>query len=224
MLLRPSLGRLRVRAMLSPMRWFYFAAGFGVSLSLIEYLRSDVFRYRGNTGIKALGSFLLTQRTFRVIFTLRLCQKIAGAKCFWQWLLPVCQVLHRLSCQFAGVDISWRTSIGHGFALTHGWGVVINEDAIIGSNVTVFHGVTLGRRDRISADGVRSVSFPVIEDEVWIGPHAIIVGGVRIGFGSRIGGGAFVTEDVPPFSVVVGNPAQVVKTGAVPDVMNKVII
>lgn len=196
----------------------------GVSLSFAEYLRADIFRYCGATGLKALCLCLLTQRTFRVVFTLRLCQRIAGAKWFWRWLLPVCQLLHRLSCQFAGVDISWRTNIGYGFALTHGWGLVINDGAVIGSNVTMFHGVTIGRRDRISSDGVRSVSFPIIEDEVWIGPHAIIVGGVRIGFGSRIGGGAFVTEDVPPFSVVVGNPAQIVKTGAVPDVMNKVII
>lgn len=92
----------------------------------------------------------------------------------------------------------------------------MNERATIGRNLTLFHGVTLGRRDRISADGMRRLTeAPTIEDEVWIGPHAII-----IGRGSRIGGGAFVTQDVPPRSVVTGNPASVVKTGCSPDVMN----
>jgi serine O-acetyltransferase len=81
--------------------------------------------------------------------------------------------------------------------------------------------VTLGQRDRIAPDGSRVSECPVIENEVWIGPHAIIVGGVRIGRGSRVGGGAFVTEDVPPYSVVAGNPSSIVKTGCTPDVMNR---
>ncbi|WP_074773002.1 hypothetical protein [Nitrosospira multiformis] len=60
----------------------------------------------------------------------------------------------------------------------------------------------------------------MIEDEVWIGPHAIIVGGVTIGRGSRIAGGAFVTENVPPYSIVSGNPSTIVKANCTPDVMN----
>ena len=61
----------------------------------------------------------------------------------------------------------------------------------------------------------------IIEDEVWIGPNAVIVGGVIIGQGSKIAAGAFVTESIPPFSVVVGNPGVIIKTGCIPDVMNK---
>lgn len=91
---------------------------------------------------------------------------------------------------------------------------------MIGSNVTLFHGVTLGRRDRISQAGEREIQFPVLESEVWVGPHAIIVGGVTIGRGSRIGGGSFVTENIPPFSVVSGNPARIVKSNCTPDVIN----
>ena len=107
-----------------------------------------------------------------------------------------------------------------GLALTHGRGIVVNVNAIIGSNVTLFHGVTLGQRDSISRDGTRTTSYPIIEDDVWIGPHAIIVG-VKIGKGSRIAGGAYVFVDVPPHSVVVGNPGKIVKTDCTSDVVNR---
>jgi serine O-acetyltransferase len=105
-------------------------------------------------------------------------------------------------------------------AITHGWGLVISPGARIGRNVTLFHGVTLGRSDKYSADGSQQRLYPVIEDDVWIGPHAIIVGGVTIGRGSRVVGGAFVNRSVPPHSMVSGNPATVVRSQVEPDVMN----
>jgi len=106
-------------------------------------------------------------------------------------------------------------------AITHGWGTVVSENTVVGRNVTLLHGVTLGRRDRVAADGSRTVTgSPTIEDEVWIGPHATIIGPVTIGRGSRIAGGAWVCESVPAYSIVLGNPARVVKSGCVPDVMN----
>ena len=98
---------------------------------------------------------------------------------------------------------------GGGLALTHGFGLVVNPCAQIGNNVTLFHGVTLGRRDRISHVG-----------DDYVGPHADIVGGVTIGRGSRVAGGAFVTRSIPPYSVVSGNPASIVKSNCVPDVSN----
>ena len=109
---------------------------------------------------------------------------------------------------------------GEGLALTHGFGLVVNPCAQIGNNVTLFHGVTLGRRDRISHEGERLTEYPTLEDDVWVGPHATIVGGVIIGRGSRIAGGAFVTRSVPPYSIVSGNPASIVKSNCVPDVSN----
>jgi serine O-acetyltransferase len=118
------------------------------------------------------------------------------------------------------MDFSWNTKIGGGVAITHGWGIVINQHAVIGRNVTIFHGVTLGRRDRIASDGTRLTEYPVIEDEVWVGPHAIIIGGVTIGRGSRIAGGAFVTQSVPAYSIVAGNPSSIINSDCTPDVMN----
>lgn len=86
--------------------------------------------------------------------------------------------------------------------------------------MTLLHGVTLGRLDRLLPDGTRETGYPTLEDQVWVGPHAVIIGGITIGQGSRIGAGAVVTESVPPGSVVVGNPSRVVRSGCQPDVVN----
>lgn len=183
-------------------------------------LQADTYRQYGRCGNALVLKGALTMRTFRPVATLRWCQsarRLPGGRL----LLPFCKVLHKLATHLAGIDFPWGTQVGAGFALTHGWSVVINQGAVIGRNVTLFHGVTVGRRDRIAADGTRLTGCPVIEDEVWIGPHATIVGGITIGRGSRIGAGAFVTEDVPAYSVVVGNPSSIVKGGCTPDVFNR---
>lgn len=183
-------------------------------------LKADIYRLYGNYSLKHLFKALLTQRTFRVIFTLRVCQYIAKCKSGLRLFLPAFKLLHRMASHHACMDLSWQTNIRGGIALTHGWGLVINQKATIGSNVTLFHGVTLGQRDKITANNERVSEYPVIENNVWIGPNAIIVGGVTIGEGSRIAGGAFVTDNVPAHSIVVGNPSEIVKHGCLPDVVN----
>lgn len=181
-------------------------------------LRADCHRQFGRYSLAGLLIALLTRRTFRPVFSLRLCQALTLAPPPVRWGLAPARLLHRVTCQLAGVDLPVETRIGAGFCLTHGWGTVISPGARIGRNVTIFHGATLGRRDRIDRAGGRATEYPVIEDEVWIGPHAIIAGGFRIGRGARIAGGAVVAGDVPAFSIVSGNPAVVVKTDAMPDV------
>jgi serine O-acetyltransferase len=84
--------------------------------------------------------------------------------------------------------------------------------------VTIFHGVTIGQKDHISIEG-RETTFPRIEDEVWIGPHAVIIGAVTVGRGSRIAPGTIVVEDVEPHSIFAGNPGKVIRTDALPDVV-----
>lgn len=182
-------------------------------------LKGDTIRKKGKYKFRYVLSGYIMDRTYRPMVTLRLCQASRN----WSLGKPLhilFRLMHRSACNNAGIDLPWKTKIAGGFALTHGWGVVINGRSIIGKNVTFFNGVTLGQRDRIAKDGTRTTEFPTIEDEVWVGPHAVIVGGVVIGKGSRIAGGAFVTESIPPYSTVMGNPATVVKTGSHPDVKN----
>lgn len=186
-------------------------------------IKYDLFRECGSFSFFDFLKVFIVKRSFRPIVSLRLCQFVN--------LLPrpmrlvffiFARALHKLTCSIAGVDLPWETKIGAGFAITHGWGLVVAPGAIIGRNVTLFHGVTLGRRDRIFSNGERAIGYPTIEDEVWIGPHAIIVGDVIIGRGSRIAGGAYVHESIPPYSVVLGNPAKVVRSNCSPDVPNRI--
>ncbi len=183
-------------------------------------LKADTHRQYRRFTPGALARGALANRNFRVLVTLRLCQGVAASGRLLRLTLPIAQLLHRFATHSAAMDLPWQTEVGAGMALTHGWGLVISAGARIGRNVTLFHGVTLGARDRISHDRETLTEFPIIEDEVWIGPHAIIVGGVTIGRGSRIAGGAFVTESIPPYSVVSGNPSVIVKRNCTPDVSN----
>jgi len=183
-------------------------------------IKADTYREYGRFTVGALLKGMLTGRAFRAIIMMRLCQGVANSSRLLRITFPIFRIFHIFAANRAGLDLSWRTEIGEGLAIAHGWGLVINPETKIGRNVTLFHGVTIGQRDRISQDGERLTEVPVIEDEVWIGPHAIIVGGVTIGRGSRIGGGAFITEDIPPYSIVSGNPSTIVKSNCTPDVLN----
>lgn len=190
-------------------------------MNIAATLKADAYRLYGRTSWALVFRAVVSRRTFGAIFTLRLCQAASAAGNPLRGMLPILKFLHRVSTARAAMDLPWKTKIGSGFAINHGWGMVVSPGARIGSNVTLFHGVTLGRRDRMSRNGSRQIGYPVVEDEVWIGPHAIIVGDVVIGRGSRIAGGAFVTESVPPYSTVSGNPALILKRNGIPDVMNK---
>lgn len=187
------------------------------------YLQSDTFRKTGVRHWFQVCKGALLTRTLRPVLTLRLCQALAGAPIILRWALPLMLLVHRFATHLAAMDFPWRTQVGAGLCITHGWGLVVSEGARIGRNVTLFHGVTLGRKDRIAPDGSRVIGYPIIEDDVWIGPHAVIVGGVTVGRGSRIAAGVFLTESVAPYSLVVGNPASVVKCPCEPDVMNPVV-
>ncbi|AZP14363.1 serine acetyltransferase [Undibacterium parvum] len=183
-------------------------------------LRCDAFRLTGKFSLRSLLRNALLNRTFRPVVTMRLCQNASQSASLVRLLLPLFKLFHKFSTHNACMDFPWQTKIGAGLCITHGWGLVVSQGAIIGKNVTLFHGVTLGRSDKISVNGDRASGYPIIEDDVWIGPHAIIVGPITIGRGSRIAGGTFVTKNVEPYSLVGGNPSTILKSDCVPDVMN----
>ncbi|NTV70813.1 MAG: serine acetyltransferase [Azonexaceae bacterium] len=189
---------------------------------MIDILYFDSYRKHGRVRFRDVVFGLIFSRTHRVLISLRVCQFLYG-KGFLvrRTILPFAKFFHVVFCQLAGVDLPWRTNIGPGLAITHGWGLVISEGAKIGSNVTLFHGVTLGRADRFSDCNERIIGYPTLEDNVWVGPNATIVGDVVVGRGSRIAAGAFVNKSVSPFSLVIGNPSFVAKSGICEDVFNK---
>lgn len=105
-----------------------------------------------------------------------------------------------------GIEIHPGAQIGKGFFIDHGIGVIIGETTIIGNNVTLYQGVTLGGTGK--EQGKR---HPTVGDNVMISAGAKVLGSFTIGENSKIGAGSVVLEEVPPNSTVVGVPGRVVK-------------
>jgi len=104
------------------------------------------------------------------------------------------------------VDIHPAAQIGHGILLDHATNFVVGETAVIGQNVSILHGVTLGGNGKDRGD-----RHPKVGDGVMIGAHAQLLGNIRIGKGAKIGAGAVVVDSVPSHTTVAGVPA--VKVG-----------
>lgn len=99
--------------------------------------------------------------------------------------------------------ISQTTKIGKGCRLAHPFATVLNAESI-GDNFFVRHCTTVGKKDETGAR-------PVIGNNVTVGASVTIIGGVHVGDFAIIGAGSVVVHDVPPFAVVAGNPAKVIK-------------
>ena len=120
--------------------------------------------------------------------------------------------LSQLNRFFTGIEIHPGAQIGPRFFIDHGMGVVIGETAEIGSDVTLYHGVTLGGVSL--AAGKR---HPTIEDGVVIGAGAKVLGAITVGKNTRIGANAVVVKDIEPDMVVVGIPGKpVLRSGPGP--------
>jgi serine O-acetyltransferase len=104
-----------------------------------------------------------------------------------------------------GVEIHPGAEIGRRLFIDHGMGVVIGETSIVGDDVTMYQGVTLGGTGK-----QRGKRHPTVGNGVVIGAGAKILGAVTIGDGAKIGGGAVVLKDVPPYTTAVGVPARAV--------------
>ena len=119
------------------------------------------------------------------------------------------RIISEMAHSHTGIDIHPGARIGEYFAIDHGTGVVIGETCVIGNNVTIYQGVTLGARSfQYDEEGVpmNVPRHPIIEDNVTIYSNASVLGRITIGEGSIIGGNVWVTENVPPHSrIVQGN-------------------
>jgi serine O-acetyltransferase len=103
-----------------------------------------------------------------------------------------------------GLEISPRTPVGGGFYIAHTVGTVIQAKRI-GSNCSIVSCVTIGMRNEWA--------FPILEDNVFIGAGARVLGGITIGEGAVIGANAVVIKDVPPRATAVGIPAKIIHVG-----------
>ena len=139
--------------------------------------------------------------SFKVMLYYRLAHKMYLRRHFF-----LARWISQKGSRKTGIEIHPGAKIGKGFFIDHGNGVIIGETTVIGDNVTLYQGVTLGGTGK--EQGKR---HPTIGNNVMISTGAKVLGSFKIGDNSKIGAGSVVLKEVPPNSTVVGVPGQVVK-------------
>ena len=127
----------------------------------------------------------------------------------WLWKRNVklpARMLSQTARWLTGIEIHPGATIGSGFFIDHGMGVVIGETAEVGADVTIYHGVTLG-----GTSLNKGKRHPTLGDRVVVGAGAKVLGNITIGEDSRVGANAVVVKSVPANAVVVGVPGQIVQ-------------
>ncbi|BCJ93330.1 serine acetyltransferase [Anaerocolumna cellulosilytica] len=139
--------------------------------------------------------------SFRAILRYRIAHKLYQSKHYF-----LARWFSQRTVRKTGIEIHPGATIGKGLFIDHGHGVVIGETAILGDNVTLYQGVTLGGTGKES--GKR---HPTIGNNVMISAGAKVLGSFTVGENSKIGAGSVVLSEIPPNSTVVGVPGRVVK-------------
>jgi serine O-acetyltransferase len=143
---------------------------------------------------------ILTYSGLHAVWAHRIAHKLFKRKWFF-----LARVISQISRFFTGIEIHPGAEIGRRFFIDHGMGVVIGETCIIGNDVTIYQGVTLGGTGK-----EKGKRHPTLEDHVLVATGAKVLGSLTIGKNSKVGAGSVVLQNVPPNATVVGIPGRVV--------------
>lgn len=171
------------------------------SMGIISYIREEIQVIRERDPAIKSNMEVFLYPSFRVILRYRLAHKlyVRGHYFLARWI-------SQRAARKTGIEIHPGATIGKGLFIDHGSGVIIGETTVIGDNVTLYQGVTLGGTGK--EQGKR---HPTIEDNVMVSAGAKILGSFTIGENSKIGAGSVVLEEVPPNCTVVGVPGRIVR-------------
>ncbi len=123
----------------------------------------------------------------------------------WKMKIPfIPRMISQMSRNMTGIEIHPGAKVGKGLFIDHGMGVVIGETSVIGDNVTLYQGVTLGGTGK-----EKGKRHPTLGNNVVVGTGAKVLGNITIGDDSSVGANAVVVKDVPPNSTVVGVPGRI---------------
>jgi len=137
-------------------------------------------------------------------FHARQCHRIAHT--LFRWHIPFLpRFISHISRFLTGIEIHPGAKIGEGFFIDHGMGVVIGETSVIGDNVTIYQGVTLGGTSHL-----RAKRHPTLGNNVVVGVGAQLIGDITIGENTKVGAGSVVVTSAPANATVVGVPGRVV--------------
>jgi serine O-acetyltransferase len=143
---------------------------------------------------------ILTYSGLHAVWAHRIAHKVFKRRWFF-----LARVISQISRFFTGIEIHPGAQIGRRFFIDHGMGVVIGETCIIGNDVTIYQGVTLGGTGK-----EKGKRHPTLEDHVLVATGAKVLGSLTIGKNSKVGAGSVVLQNVPPDATVVGIPGRVV--------------
>lgn len=172
-------------------------------MGIIGYIREEikVIKER-DPAIKTAWEVILYP-SFKAILHYRIANKLFRSKHYF-----LARLVSQRGVRKTGIEIHPGATIGKGLFIDHGSGVIIGETAVIGDNVTLYQGVTLGGTGKEC--GKR---HPTLENNVMVSAGAKILGSFTIGENSKIGAGSVVLNEVPPNCTVVGVPGRIVKQG-----------
>ena len=170
-------------------------------MGILSYIRQEiqVVRERDPAIKSNLEVFLYP--SFKAILHYRLAHKLYLKKHYF-----LARWISQRTVRKTGIEIHPGATIGKGLFIDHGSGVIIGETTIIGDNVTLYQGVTLGGTGKET--GKR---HPTLCDNVMVSAGAKVIGSFTVGENSKIGAGSVVLEEVPPNCTVVGVPGRIVK-------------
>ncbi|AMB57955.1 serine O-acetyltransferase EpsC [Microterricola viridarii] len=173
-------------------------------MSFFAALREDVATARAHDpAARSNAEIFLAYSGLHAVWSYRLAHRL--------WVRGI-RLPARLLSQFTrfltGIEIHPGATIGRRLFIDHGMGVVIGETAVLGDDVMLYHGVTLGGKGR---HGVKpgDKRHPTLEDGVTVGAGAQVLGDIVIGAWSTIGANAVMGKDAPPHSLIIGVPAHI---------------
>ena len=172
-------------------------------MGLISYIKEEIQVVRERDPAIKSNMEVFLYPSFRVILRYRLAHKLYLKKHYF-----LARWISQRAARKTGIEIHPGATIGRGLFIDHGGGVIIGETTVIGDNVTLYQGVTLGGTGK--EQGKR---HPTLEDNVMVSAGAKILGSFTIGENSKIGAGSVVLEEVPPNCTVVGVPGRIVRMG-----------
>ena len=174
-------------------------------MGIISYIKEEIQVIRERDPAIKSNMEVLLYPSFKVILSYRAAHKLYRKKHYF-----LARWISQRAARKTGIEIHPGARIGKGLFIDHGSGVIIGETTIIGDNVTLYQGVTLGGTGK-----EKGKRHPTLKDNVMVSAGAKILGSFTIGENSKIGAGSVVLEEVPPNCTVVGVPGRIVKRGNV---------